>query len=74
MTIVIRPGTREDLFGAFVVFQLALHGFYQSVGEASPEEQPTPEELTQAFAYFRMFKTASRRQPNISGWQKRRER
>jgi len=55
MTIVIRPGTREDLFGAFVVFQLALHGLYQSVGEASPEEKPNPEDLLPAFAYFQMF-------------------
>jgi len=42
MTIVIRPGTSEDLFGAFVVFQLALHGHYQSMGQASPEEKPNP--------------------------------
>jgi GNAT superfamily N-acetyltransferase len=55
MTIVIRPGTREDLFGAFVVFQLALHGLYQSVGQASAEDKPNPEDLSPAFAYFRMF-------------------
>ena len=55
MTIIIRPGTREDLFGAFVVFQLALHGLYQSVGQASPEDKPRSEDLSPAFEYFRMF-------------------
>lgn len=55
MTIVIRPGTQEDLFGAFVVFQLALHGLYHSVGQALPEDKPNPEDLSPAFEYFRMF-------------------
>lgn len=55
MTITIRPGTPEDLFDVFVVFQLALHGLYQSVGQALPEEKPTPEYLSSAFEYFRMF-------------------
>src|SRR5262245_25126771 len=55
MTITIRPGTRDDLFDVFVVFQLALHGLYQSVGQASPEEKPNPEDLSPAFEYFRTF-------------------
>lgn len=55
MTIVIRPGTQEDLFDVFVVFQLALHGLYQSVGQASLEDKPNPEDLSPAFEYFRMF-------------------
>jgi GNAT superfamily N-acetyltransferase len=55
MTIVIRPGTNEDLFDAFVIFQLALHGLQQSMGEASPEDKPNPDELDTSFAYFRMF-------------------
>ena len=55
MTIVLRPGTREDLFGVFVVFQLALHGLYQSAGQAPPEDKPNPEELLPRFEYFRMF-------------------
>lgn len=55
MTVVIRPGTRDDLFDAFVVFQLALHGLQQSVGEALPEDKPDPENLSPAFEYFRMF-------------------
>lgn len=55
MTIIIRPGTREDSFGAFVVFQLALHGLYQSVGEATPDDEPKPEELSPAFDYFQTF-------------------
>jgi len=55
MAIEIRPGTREDLFGAFVVFQLALHGLYQGAGLASPEDKPDPESLSPAFEYFRMF-------------------
>jgi GNAT superfamily N-acetyltransferase len=55
MTILIRPGTREDLFNAFVVFQLALHGLYQSVGQASLEDKPDPEDLLPNFEYFRMF-------------------
>ena len=55
MTIDIRQGTKEDLFDIFVVFQLALHGLYQGVGQATPEEKPNPEELSQGFAYFRTF-------------------
>ena len=55
MTITIRPGTSEDLFDVFIVFQLALHGLYQSVGQASPEDKPNPEELLPAFEYFRTF-------------------
>lgn len=55
MTITIRAGTNEDLFDCFVVFQLALHGLYQSVGQALPEDKPNPEELSPAFDYFRMF-------------------
>lgn len=55
MTIEIRPGTREDLFGAFVVFQHALHGLYQNVGQASPEDKPDAEYLSSAFEYFKMF-------------------
>ncbi|HZM22611.1 MAG TPA: GNAT family N-acetyltransferase [Anaerolineales bacterium] len=55
MTILIRPGTSEDLFGAFVAFQLALHGLYQSVGQASEEDKPDPEDLSPAFEYFRTF-------------------
>ncbi len=55
MTIIIRPGIREDLFGVFVVFQLALHGLYQSVGQAAPEDKPNPQDLSSAFEYFRMF-------------------
>jgi GNAT superfamily N-acetyltransferase len=55
MTITTRAGTNEDLFGCFVVFQLALHGLYQSVGQASPQDKPNPEELSPAFEYFRMF-------------------
>ena len=55
MTIVIRPGTNEDLFGAFVIFQLALHGLQQSMGEASSEDKPNPDELVPSFEYFRMF-------------------
>jgi GNAT superfamily N-acetyltransferase len=55
MTIKIRAGTNEDLFGCFVVFQLALHGLYESVGQASPEDKPNPAELTPAFDYFQMF-------------------
>ncbi len=55
MTTVIRPGTKEDLFGAFAVFQFALHGLQQSMGQASPDDKPTPEYLSSAFEYFRMF-------------------
>src|SRR5689334_1720740 len=55
MTIEIRPGTKEDLFDAFVVFQLALHGLYESVGQAKPEDTPKREELSPAFDYFRTF-------------------
>src|SRR5687768_13413992 len=55
MTIVFRPGTMEDLFGVFVVFQMALHGLYQSAGQASPEDQPNPEDLSPRFEYFRVF-------------------
>jgi GNAT superfamily N-acetyltransferase len=55
MTIDIRRGTKEELFDIFVVFQLALHGLYQGVGQATPEEKPNPEELSQGFAYFRTF-------------------
>lgn len=55
MTITIRPGTQKDLFDVFVVFQLALHGLYQSMGQASPEDKPTPEFLSSAFEYFRTF-------------------
>lgn len=55
MTIDIRLGTHEDLFGAFVVFQLALHGLYQSVGQASPEDKPDAEDLLPFFEYFQMF-------------------
>jgi len=55
MTIVIRPGTKEDLFGAFVVFQLALHSLYQNAGLASPDDKPDPESLSPAFEYFKMF-------------------
>lgn len=55
MTFTIRPGTRDDLFDIFVVFQLALHGLYQSVGQATPEDKPTPENLKPDFEYFRMF-------------------
>jgi GNAT superfamily N-acetyltransferase len=55
MAITIRIGTNEDLFGCFVVFQFALHGLYQSVGQASPEDKPNPEDLSPAFEYFRMF-------------------
>lgn len=55
MTINIRPGTNEDLFDAFVVFQHALHGLYQNVGQASPEDKPDDEYLWSAFEYFRIF-------------------
>lgn len=55
MAIVIRPGTGDDLFGAFAVFQFALHGLQQNMGQASPDDIPTPEYLSSAFAYFRMF-------------------
>lgn len=55
MTIIIRSGTREDLFDAFVVFQLALHGLYQSVGQAVPEDKPNPADLSSSFEYFRVF-------------------
>jgi GNAT superfamily N-acetyltransferase len=55
MTTNIRPGTKEDLFDAFVIFQSALHGLYESVGKASPEEKPKREELSPSFEYFRMF-------------------
>jgi GNAT superfamily N-acetyltransferase len=55
MTLTIRNGTKEDLFGCFVVFQLALHGLYENAGQASPEDKPNPEELAPAFDYFQMF-------------------
>lgn len=55
MPIIIRPGTKDDLFDAFVVFQLARHGLEQSAGQASPEDKPHPEDLHPAFEYFRMF-------------------
>lgn len=55
MAVTIRTGTHEDLFGCFVVFQLALHGLYESVGQASPEDKPNAEDLSPAFEYFRMF-------------------
>ena len=55
MTIEIRPGTNEDLYGAFVVFQLALHGLYQSAGQAAPEDKPDEAYLSSAFEYFRIF-------------------
>lgn len=55
MAIEIRPGTNADLFGAFVVFQNALHGLYQSMGLALPEDKPDDEYLLSAYEYFRMF-------------------
>jgi len=55
MTFTIRPGTREDLFSIFVVFQHALHGLYQSVGQAKVDDKPNPENLLAGFDYFRMF-------------------
>ncbi len=56
MTIEIRRGTSEDLFGAFVVFRLALHRLNQSLEMASPEEKPDPESFS---AYFEIFRTYS---------------
>lgn len=55
MTIDIRPGTSEDLYDVFVVFQLALHGLYQTAGQAGPEDKPDSEYLASAFEYFRSF-------------------
>lgn len=55
MTIIIRPGTSEDLFSSFTVFQLALHGLYQSTGQAAPDDKPDNEFLLSAFEYFKIF-------------------
>ncbi len=55
MSIIIRPGTSEDLFDAFVVFQFALHGLYQSVGQASADDAPDAEYISSAFEYFQVF-------------------
>src|SRR5215207_2835544 len=55
MTIKIRPGTRADLFGAFIVFRLALHRLNQSLGLASPEGKPAPESLSEHFEIFRSY-------------------
>lgn len=57
MTIVIRPGTSADLFGAFVVFRFALHRLNQSLEQASPEDKPDPESLS---AHFEVFQTYGR--------------
>jgi GNAT superfamily N-acetyltransferase len=55
MTIVIRPGTGEDLFGAFVVFRLALHRLNQSLEQASPEDKPDAESLSTHFQVFQTY-------------------
>jgi GNAT superfamily N-acetyltransferase len=56
MTIIFRPGTSEDLFGAFVVFRLALHRLNQSLELAAPEDKPDAENLS---AYFEVFQPYS---------------
>jgi len=55
MTIKIRPGTSEDLFGAFVAFRLALHRLNQSLELASPENKPGPENFPEHFEIFRTY-------------------
>jgi GNAT superfamily N-acetyltransferase len=55
MTIEIRPGTSEDLFSAFVVFRLALYRLNQSLELASPENKPSPENLSAHFEIFRTY-------------------
>ena len=55
MTVKIRPGTNEDLFGAFVVFRLALYRLNQSLELASPENKPDPETLSAHFEIFRIY-------------------
>ena len=55
MTIEIRPGTSEDLFGAFVVFRLALHRLNQSLELASPEDKPDPKSFSAHFEIFRTY-------------------
>jgi GNAT superfamily N-acetyltransferase len=55
MTIEIRPGTSEDLFSAFVVFRLALYRLNQSLELASPENKPSPENLSAHFEIYRTY-------------------
>ena len=55
MTIEIRPGTNADLFGAFVVFRLALFRLNQSLELASPENKPNSESLSAHFEIFRTY-------------------
>ena len=55
MTIEIRPGTSEDLFGAFVVFRLALHRLNQSLELATPEDKPDPRSFSAHFEIFRTY-------------------
>lgn len=55
MTVEIRPGNDSDLFGAFVVFRLALHRLNQSLEQASPEDAPTPAQLAEHFEIFRTY-------------------
>ena len=55
MTIEIRPGTSADLFGAFIVFRLALHRLNQSLELASPEDKPGPESFPAHFEIFRTY-------------------
>jgi GNAT superfamily N-acetyltransferase len=53
LTINIRPGTNEDLYGAFMAFRLALHRLNQSLELATPDDKPGPEDFPPAFEYFR---------------------
>jgi GNAT superfamily N-acetyltransferase len=55
MAIEIRPGTREDLFGAFIAFRLALHRLNQSLELSSPEDKPGPESFAAHFEIFRPY-------------------
>ena len=55
MTVTIRPGTREDLFGAFVVFRTALQRLNQSLEMASAEDAPDPADLVPFYDYFRLY-------------------
>src|SRR5690349_14794301 len=63
MTVKIRPGTHEDLYGAFVAFRLSLHELNQSLGLAALEDKPGPNDFPSAFEYFEpltehLFQTA----------------
>lgn len=55
MTLNIRLGRTQDLYQSFVVFQFALHGLQQSVGQATADDKPDDDFLSSAFEYFKTF-------------------